>query len=147
MLETFLQIVAATNSTPVVVPVVDTATVPDLISQIVSQFGTIMVILSALLASPGAIAFFNLIRRNKERQAGQELTGIYGQKLQSMEQQIKVLAQFMYNITPQEQRDKMDQVGKPILENLDEKIDAFQKELDRLKSQLPTTTKAALTKV
>ena len=84
---------------------------------------------------------------SKERQAGQELTGIYGQKLQSMEQQIKVLAQFMYNITPQEQRDKMDQVGKPILENLDEKIDAFQKELDRLKSQLPTTTKAALTKV
>ena len=135
------------TTTGVVVPVVDTATVPDLISQIVNQFGTIMVILSALLASPGAIAFFNLIRKNKERQAAQELTGIYGQKLQSMEQQIKVLAQFMYNITPQAQRDKMDEVGKPILEHLDEKIDAFQKELDRLKSQLPTTTKAALTKV
>ena len=147
MLETILQI-AANTTVPVVVPVVtNTTTVPDLISQIINQFGTILVIISALLASPGAIAFFNLIKRNKERQAGQELSGIYGQKIQAQEQQIKALAQFMYGITPKDQRDKMDEVGKPILINLDEQIDAFQKELDRLKSQLPTTTKAALTKV
>ena len=146
MIEQFLQI--AVNSTvPVVVPVVNTSTVPDLISQIINQFGVILVIISGLLASPGAIAFFNLIKRNKERQAGQELSGIYGQKIQSMEGQIKALAQFMYGITPKDQRDKMDEVGKPILINLEENIEAFQKELDRLKSQLPTTTKAALTKV
>ena len=127
----------------------NTSTIPELVSQLVNQFGTILVLVSALFASPGAIAFFNLIKRNKERQAGQELSGIDGQKIQAQEQQIKVLRSSFYpGITPKDQRDKMDEVGRPILINLDEQIAAFQKELDRRQNrQLPTTTKAALTKV
>lgn len=138
-----------TNATVITAPIVAQASnsLVDLINQIVQQFGSILIIISALLATPGGVAFFNLIKRNKERQAAQELTGIYGQKLQSMEQQIKVLAQFMYSITPKEQRDKMDELGQPILTNLEEKIAAFELELQRLKGSLPTTTRAALTKV
>ena len=151
MLEQFLQIVVENATVPAtetaaVVATTSTSLV-DLINQIVQQFGSILLLISGLLATPGAIAFFNSIKRNKERQAGQELTGIYGQKIQSMEQQIKALAQFMYNITPKEQRDRMDELGQPILTDLEEKIAIFEKELARLKNSLPKTTAAAMTKV
>lgn len=148
----FLQIVTATNTTvPVVATTGTTTSLSDLIGQIVNQMGTLIGLLSALFATPGAIALFKIFNRNKERNAIAETTGIAASKVLDLQEQIVTITKLLDAIIQlQGGRESTGQVSdqplpkKPTVEELEKKVENLKAQLNDVTPRLPPVTKASL---
>jgi hypothetical protein len=158
MLEQFmLQIATSTsNATVPIVTAGTTTSLSDLVGQIVNQMGSLIALISLLLASPGMVALFNMLKRNKERNALAETTGIAASKVLDLQEQIVTITRLVDAILLMQKAPTTTQSfdpdkapaapypDKPTVEELEKKVDNLKAQLNDVTPRLPSVTKASL---